>query len=66
MLGVLPFGEDPDLSGTAGPAVPQHLPPCQTLMIFIIVIMMMMVINHPHGDDDDDDWWGGKCTQHLK
>ena len=28
MLGVLPFGEDPDLSGTAGPAVPQHLPPC--------------------------------------
>ena len=22
------FGEDPDLSGTAGPAVPQHLPPC--------------------------------------
>ena len=28
MLGVLPFGEDPDLSGTAGTAVPQHLPPC--------------------------------------
>ena len=28
MLEVLPFGEDPDLSGTAGPAVPQHLPPC--------------------------------------
>ena len=28
MLEVLPFGEDPDLSGTAGPAGPQHLPPC--------------------------------------
>ena len=27
MLGVLPFGEDPDLSWTAGRAVPQHLPP---------------------------------------
>ena len=27
MLGVFPFGEDPDLLGTAGPAVPQHLPP---------------------------------------
>ena len=27
MLGVLPFVEDPDLSWTAGPAVPQHLPP---------------------------------------
>ena len=27
-VGVLPFGEDPDLSGTAGTAVPQHLPPC--------------------------------------
>ena len=28
MLGVLPFVEDPDLSWTAGPAVPQLLPPC--------------------------------------
>ena len=28
MLGVLPLGEDPDLSGTAGTAVPQHQPPC--------------------------------------
>ena len=28
MLGVLPFVEDPDLSWTAGPAVPQHLPLC--------------------------------------
>ena len=33
MLGVLPFGEDPDLSGTAGPAVPQHLPPCTVLIM---------------------------------
>ena len=32
MLGVLPFGEDPDLSGTAGPAVPQHLPPWHQVM----------------------------------
>ena len=30
MLGVLLFGEDPDLSGTAGTAVTQHLPPCDT------------------------------------
>ena len=28
MFGVLPFVQDPDLSGTAGPVVPQHLPPC--------------------------------------
>ena len=29
MLGVLSFVEDPDLSWTGGPAVPQLLPPCQ-------------------------------------
>ena len=28
MLGVLPFVEDPDLSWSAAPALPQHLPPC--------------------------------------
>ena len=28
MLGVLPFVEDPDLSWTGGPAIPQLLPPC--------------------------------------
>ena len=33
MLGVLPFGEDPDLSGTAGTAVPQHLPPWDNIII---------------------------------
>ena len=27
MLGVLPFVEDPDLSWSAAPALPQHLPP---------------------------------------
>ena len=32
MLGVLPFGENPDLSGTAGPAVPPHLPPCLSVI----------------------------------
>ena len=30
MLGVLHFVKDPDLSCTAGTAVPQHLPPCST------------------------------------
>ena len=35
MLGVLPFGEDPDLSGAVGTAVPQHLPPWPTEMHFI-------------------------------
>ena len=28
MLEVLPFVEDPDLSGSAAPALPQLLPPC--------------------------------------
>ena len=36
MLGVLPFGEDPDLSRTAGTAVPQHLPPCCEIMLLLL------------------------------
>ena len=32
MLGVLPFVEDPDLSGSAGPTVPQLLPPCAEML----------------------------------
>ena len=32
MLGVLPFGEDPDLWATAGTVVPQHLPPCMDVV----------------------------------
>ena len=46
MLGVLPFGEDPDLSGTAGPAVPQHLPACcgaGSLNVFVFVIEFVCV-----------------------
>ena len=34
MLEVLPFVEDPDLSGSAAPALPQLLPPCN-LNLFI-------------------------------
>ena len=32
MLGVLPFVEDPDLSWSAAPALPQHLPPCHIIV----------------------------------
>ena len=32
MLGVLPVVEDPDLSWSAAPALPQHLPPCTTFI----------------------------------
>ena len=41
MLGVIPFVEDPDLSGTASPAVPQHLPPCLTLTSPLLVIFSL-------------------------
>ena len=34
MLGALPFVEDPDLSWSAAPALPQHLPPCTQLKVF--------------------------------
>ena len=34
MLGVLPVVEDPDLSWSAAPALPQHLPPWQLAIIF--------------------------------
>ena len=36
MLGVLPFGEDPDLWGTAGTAVPQHLPPWGVVKLVLV------------------------------
>ena len=36
MLGVLPFIEEPDLSGTAGTAVPQHLPPWPRLGVLLL------------------------------
>ena len=44
MLGVLPFGEDPDLSGTAGTAVPQHLPP----WISMLHIFFVPNVHHHH------------------
>ena len=44
MLEVLPFGEDPDLSGTVGPAVPQHLPPCPIIVSITILINIVAII----------------------
>ena len=41
-VGVLPFAEDPDLSCTAGSAVPQHLPPCDPVAMSMCQIYSLL------------------------
>ena len=55
MLGVLPFVEDPDLSWTGGPAVPQLLPPCPLLYLgqtnqeyFIVIVIPTLLEVESH------------------
>ena len=49
MLGVLPFGEDPDLSCTAGCAVPQYLPPWSAVQIeyqLLLIRARLITLNY--------------------
>ena len=44
MLGVLPVVEDPDLSWSAAPALPQHLPPWHALYSVCIILCKVCVV----------------------
>ena len=48
MLGVLPFVEDPDLSGSAAPTLPQHLPPCRQMYFANVHLSWLPTVNQEH------------------
>ena len=59
MLEVLPFVEDPDLSGSAAPALPQLLPPCQqgiinlssvSIALFFTALIYVNIFNEGRGE----------------
>ena len=52
MLEVLPFAEDPDLSGSAAPALPQLLPPCYQLKSEMVLVLSQLSIECDTVDDD--------------
>ena len=48
MLGVLPFVEDPDLSGSAAPALPQHLPLCYHHLHYLSFVSALTIFRFAH------------------